>query len=179
MDHIRILPTIMVYPYRDLHAARLMIDYVANKDLSALQKLARSEPGHEFGFEEYLIALETAANATESKKLRAPDVDAIPRHAPHRIQTLYQVKRGPITIVFRILRYQHGDAWGQCLFVHDGEVLSKAMVDLLTNKSYLTHHYPGKYLAYHINQKLVKDLIDEIPKVGFMNGLPSVAKTVT
>jgi hypothetical protein len=140
------LPDELTWPERNHADAHAMIDAIYDLDCKALVAFMRVHPGHHFGFEDFLIWAErrviSIGKKAKFKTTEWPASDKIVDRS-----NINRCRWEGLTVDFNVIRLHDGDAWGE-LIIRDLEItLTRALVDLQTNRFLITHHFPGRYKA--------------------------------
>lgn len=161
------LPALMFWPDENHSGAHVMVDAVLAMDVDALKAWKRDYPDHAFGFEPYLAWVakarlggsKIADRAREALGRAMPDGDVAGRFRVP-IQTKDPLGEGVMTQGVRLsthlVRFVNDDAALRVtLRSPNGWVLSRALVDLLDGAYLVTEHYPGRYRAEGISERLL------------------------
>lgn len=151
------LPKALRWPARDADAAHRMISAIYDLDTKELVGFLREFPQHQFGFEEFLCWAERRV-VTVGKKAKFKTTEW-PASTKIVDRTKVSATRWEgLTLDFNVIRYHDGDAWGEVVLRDAETTLTRALVDLRTNRFQVTHHYPGRYQARRFYLPLLKQV---------------------
>lgn len=139
-------PDKMWYPRWDHLAAHAMVDAVVEGDIDYLLELMKVSPCHEWGFEGYLdwvrrhhvVLRQGIRKKAFSKPLTAKVIG-------HDLITSLPVDE--LHLDFNVLRFADGDAWGELIWRKDKMTLTRGLMELISGRVQISHHYPGRYRA--------------------------------
>lgn len=160
-EHVAMLPTELKWPWKDHAAAHRLVDACIERNVTQLVDWKREHPTWDFGFDEYLIWCEMAARRDGEQTVL--QLDTIPYGKPTSRDKVIRKVMGPIILDIFMLRYPSGDAWGEAVFSSRGSVLTRALVELRTNKPTILDHFPGRWQAIGVNSLIVRRILGPVP----------------
>lgn len=140
------LPDELIWPERNHADANAMIDAIYDLDCKALVEFMRMHPGHHFGFENFLFWAERRV-VSVGKKARFKTTEMPASDKIIKRDIISTIPWEDLVIDFNVIRFHDGDAWGELVIRDEQTMLTRALVDLHTNRPTITHHFPGRYEA--------------------------------
>lgn len=170
-DLVEHLPYELFYPIYDPPGMNLMIDMIYALDIEGLNKLLFEFPGQVFGFETFLQWAQTFYEKIHKFNHKTFTKLPLAEEPSNRDQISSQSWHGAI-MDFNILHFKNDcPPVGELIIRKNRSMLSRVLIDLVTNEAEISHHFPGKWRGLGMDPNLLKIILGD-PKLKLKHTTP-------